>query len=160
MGAGPQVSSAWTLKTAADFNGDGKADMLWQNNTTGVAQVWIMNGNSLQSYYDLNPGSAAWKVAGAGDFDGDGKGDVLWRHDNGQAAMWFATGSGLVGAGPQVSAAWSLKNTGDFNGDTKSDLVWQNDSTGVAQVWVMNGNSLQSYYDLNPASSSWHVVTG
>jgi hypothetical protein len=33
---------------AGDYNGDGKADILWQNND-GTAAVWLMNGTSLIS---------------------------------------------------------------------------------------------------------------
>jgi len=27
-----------------DFNGDGRADILWRNSSTGENYVWLMNG--------------------------------------------------------------------------------------------------------------------
>jgi hypothetical protein len=33
----------WTPVRAADFNGDGKADILWQN-IDGSLAIWLMNG--------------------------------------------------------------------------------------------------------------------
>jgi hypothetical protein len=32
-----------------DFNGHGKADILWQNIYTGQRVIWLMNGTALQS---------------------------------------------------------------------------------------------------------------
>ncbi len=36
--------STWVLSGAADFNGDGKADMLWQNIYTGDVGAWTTGG--------------------------------------------------------------------------------------------------------------------
>ena len=65
-----------------DFNGDGKADILWQNNS-GTPAIWLMNGTSVTGSGVLaNPGTG-WHAIGAGDFNGDGKADILWQNDNG-----------------------------------------------------------------------------
>jgi hypothetical protein len=34
----------WHVRGIGDFNGDGKSDVLWQNDNGGVA-LWQMNGN-------------------------------------------------------------------------------------------------------------------
>ncbi|NJL09937.1 MAG: hypothetical protein HC908_06420, partial [Calothrix sp. SM1_7_51] len=34
----------WKMITAADFNGDGKDDILWRNSRTGENAVWFMDG--------------------------------------------------------------------------------------------------------------------
>ncbi|KJU84172.1 hypothetical protein MBAV_003635, partial [Candidatus Magnetobacterium bavaricum] len=34
----------WEFKKSGDFNGDGKADILWQNTETGDVTVWLMDG--------------------------------------------------------------------------------------------------------------------
>jgi hypothetical protein len=39
---------AWHAINTGDYNGDGKADILWQN-ADGTPAVWLMNGTSLIS---------------------------------------------------------------------------------------------------------------
>ena len=37
------AGTSWTISGTADFNGDGKTDVLWRNDTGSVA-IWLMNG--------------------------------------------------------------------------------------------------------------------
>jgi hypothetical protein len=57
------VSTAWKPVAATDFTGDGKADLLWRNETTGENHLW-RGGDPAQSMVlgavpDLN-----WKPIG------------------------------------------------------------------------------------------------
>ena len=85
--------TVWHVKAAGDFNGDGKADVVWQNDN-GQAAVWLMDGGVpiARAEVGANPGSA-WHVIGAADFNGDGKADILWQNDNGQAGVWLMNGT-------------------------------------------------------------------
>ena len=53
---------AWHALNTGDYNADGKADILWQNND-GTPAVWLMDGTSLISGANVgfNPGSN-WHV--------------------------------------------------------------------------------------------------
>jgi hypothetical protein len=133
---------------AADFNGDGKADIVWQNDN-GQAAIWLMDGLNpiAQSAVGGNPGPT-WHAIAAADFNADSKADVLWQNDNGQAAIWLMNGlnpiaQSAVGGNP--GSTWHAIAAADFNADGNADILWQNDN-GQAAIWLMNG--------LNPIAQS------
>ena len=142
-----------------DFNGDGKADILFQNDN-GTAQVWLLNGTSLSTAGAAlpNPGPT-WHARESADFDGDGKSDILWQNDSGAAAVWLMNGTGLSSFGaalPNPGPAWHEKAAADFNADGKADILWQNDN-GTAAVWLMNGTAVSAYGAALPnPGPTWH----
>ena len=76
----------------SDFNGDGKSDILWQDDS-GLPAIWTMDGTTTIGVGALfNPGPT-WHVAAAADFNGDGKSDILWQNDNGRPAIWTMDGT-------------------------------------------------------------------
>jgi hypothetical protein len=116
----PDVS--WSIAGIGDFNGNGKADMLWRQ-SNGTIALWLMNDSSVTSssaitYQGnaLNP-DASWKVVEVADFDGDGHTDILWRNDNGAMAEWLMIGSqvtasvtpGVQGNAVSPDASWSVQ---------------------------------------------------
>jgi hypothetical protein len=159
----PSASSVSAGKAIVDFNGDGKADVLWRNYKTGENTVWYMDGNR----FAKNPTAAKagedfdslfqvadsnWRLDAAADFNGDSKTDLLWRnYKTGENAVWFMNGSKFLSnsATPQAgdSAAllkfedpnWQIEGAGDLNGDTKTDIVWRNTKTGDTAIWFLNG---------------------
>src|SRR5205809_6984231 len=72
----------------SDFNGDGKADILWQNTSTGQRVILLMNGTAPQSVVNLGTVPTSWSIAVSSDFNGDGKADILWQKiSTGQRAI-------------------------------------------------------------------------
>jgi hypothetical protein len=47
-----------SVSNVADFNGDGKADLVWRNATTGDTSMWLMNGTTPLSATTINAGAA------------------------------------------------------------------------------------------------------
>jgi hypothetical protein len=45
-----------------EFNGDGKRDILWQNNTTGQRTIWLMNGTTLIGNVSLGIVPTQWNI--------------------------------------------------------------------------------------------------
>ena len=135
---GPNPGAAWHIRGAGDFNNDGHADIVWQNNDGSVA-IWDMNGASIIGAAVIaNPGPS-WHLAAAADFSGDGSSDLLFQNNDGSVAIWQMNGTSLV-SGAVLAAnpgsAWHIKGTGDFNNDGHADIVWQHND-GTVAVWSM-----------------------
>lgn len=128
----------------ADFNGDGKADVLWYNSKNGSVYVFLMNGAVITS--GGSPGQVRdldWQIQGVADFNGDGKADILWRHRlTGMLYVWLMNGTEATATsslGLVADRKWSIERIADFNGDKKADLLWRHASTGMLYVWLMDG---------------------
>ena len=56
----------------ADFDGDGKDDLLWRNAGTAEVAVWLMDGPAYVRG-SIVLAEPLWSVSHVGDFNGDGK---------------------------------------------------------------------------------------
>jgi hypothetical protein len=130
--AGPNPSDV----AVADFNGDGKLDLVTANGNQNSVSVLLGNGDgTFQTAHNFAAGNSAVSVA-VGDFNGDGIPDLAVA-DNGLFGDNGNFGNGttvsvLLGKGDgtfQPAQSFSAGNepisvaVGDFNGDGKQDLV-------------------------------------
>src|SRR4249919_3144306 len=84
---------AWQASGLGDFDGDGKADIVWRNKTTGQNVVW-RSGNVATPMVLTSITDQRWQIAAVGDYDSDGRADLLWRHATfGVNTIWRATSS-------------------------------------------------------------------
>jgi FG-GAP-like repeat/Dual-action HEIGH metallo-peptidase len=147
-----------------DFNGDGKADILWRETNSGATLEWLMNGGTISSAPGLHAGgNTGWTISGIDDFTGDGKNDVLWRDNiNGTTFLWTLNGgviSSSVMVHPGNNTAWSISTVGDFNGDEKADIMWRNNTTGQLYLWIMNGATITSSTVVHPGGNTgWSII--
>ena len=72
---------------AADFNGDGRTDILWDKGGKGHV-IWLMGPQGKEGIVKLPAVTASWSVVATGDYDGDGKSDILWRQASGKYTIW------------------------------------------------------------------------
>lgn len=151
----------------ADFNSDGKTDILWHRG--GYLAVWVMDGVNLVRSVETNPSqpsSRSWKPVSTGDFNNDGNTDILWRHSAGFLSLWLMDGIKLIRStnlNPRQLSdpSWKIIGTGDFNRDGKVDILWRSDA-GFISVWLMDGENLIAGVELNPnqvTDTSWKPVS-
>jgi len=178
LGTPIQPDASWNELGTADFNGDGKTDILWQHND-GALAIWSMNGSVISNggfvtsqgqTVHLGP---SWSLAGTGDFNGDGNADMLWRNSNGSLAEWLMNGTTITasqaptfqGSAVSPDSSWSVIAAGDFNGDGMTDLLWRQSGTGALMEWMMNGSQITSSQavsfqgkPLTTPDASWSLV--
>ena len=123
-----------------DYNGDGRADLIWHNNSSGDVYGMLLNGLQIiqQQLFYREP-NTAWRIVHSGDFYGSGRDSLLWwNNQTGQVYLMPMSGlSALVGTHiyREPNTAWQIVAVGDLNADHSDDLIWWNNQTG--QVWGM-----------------------
>jgi FG-GAP-like repeat len=171
------ISSAgepgWQVVAAADFNGDGIPDILWENNSTNQVILWYMGGSggtALQSASWISSGGEpGWQVMAAADFNGDGVPDILWENTStSQVILWYMGGTqgGILQSASWISSGgepgWRVAGAADFNGDGVPDILWENTSTRQVILWYMGGTQGGILQSLNWISEtgepSWSVI--
>jgi hypothetical protein len=113
----------WKIVGTADFNKDGKPDLLWQHQNSGQIGVWFLDGTNRTSWSFFNPGQppdANWRMVSTGDFNGDSKPDLVWHNlATGQIGVWFLNGT--------IRTGWSF-----FKPAQVTDMNWK-----MANVWTL-----------------------
>ncbi len=143
----------WQLAASADFNADGKSDLLWRNRVTQKMRIWTMNGTAKLGEITPTPDQAVnvnWEVTAALDFNKDGPTDLLWYNpDSGNIVIWTMNASVVRTAGNFTSPAnagnnhWKVVAAGDYGVGTggaagTNDIVWRNKDSGKLVIWHMN----------------------
>ena len=168
--ASGSVQLSESHSVANDFNGDGRSDILWRNDS-GYLTDWLSassgafvsnSGNGSTSGPD-----SSWQIVGTGDFNGDGISDILWRNSSGYVSDWLGnpngsfTPNGDNAGSAAANTSWQVAGTGDFNGDGLSDILWRN-SSGYLTEWL--GTSTGGFTDNGSAAAngaadnSWQIV--
>jgi len=141
------------LPTDPDLNGDGSADLIWQNTSTGDVTTWYMAGGEWSGSYDYLASrlDTAWKIVGTADLNGDHQSDLIWQNlQTGDVAFWLMNGinradNGYIAYG--VPLNWKIVGTVDVDNDGHADLLWQDTQSGDIVVWYMNGTQWTGIYD-------------
>lgn len=127
----------------ADFDGDGRADVIDRNDATG--DLWLYAGPGTRSALTATPvligsGWNGMTAFGVADYNGDGHVDIIARQDiayNGTAAgtLWMYPGAG--GRGPlnqnarvQIGDGWggfTPFGVADWDGDGHPDVIARQD---------------------------------
>jgi hypothetical protein len=98
------VPSNIHFTATGDFNGDGRDDILWRDDS-GLLFDWLSTptgGFTPNTANFATVISGEWRVVGVGDYNGDAIDDILWRQDGtGHLLDWLGTASGGFVTNPQ-----------------------------------------------------------
>ena len=162
----PPISLDWQVQQVGDFDGGGKADILWRDRSTGATYLWLMNGTAVAGQgYTAAQTDISWQIQGAGDLNGDGRSDILWRKvgaaaDTGALYIWLMNGTAVTSASylPPISLDWDVQAVADFSGDQRFDILWRQVMDGSTYLWVMNGASVSSQgYTAGQTDATWQI---
>jgi hypothetical protein len=147
--------------TAADFNEDGKLDLV---SATNAASVLLGNGDgTFQPVLNYVTASPPGTVA-VGDFNGDGHLDLA-ASNNGSSNISVLLGNGDGTFQPALD--YAVGNfpigvvTGDFNGDGILDLAVTNAGSNTVSVLLGNGGgTFQSAVNYSTGGFPWAMAVG
>jgi hypothetical protein len=144
-------------KIKADFNGDGNADILLRNMTTGEIRIWLMDGTTRTSLGSPGTPDLVWQIEGLADFNADGNADILLRNmKTGEIQIWLIDGT-TWGSPGTPDLAWQIEGLADFNADGKSDVLLRRHDTGEIQIWLMDGTTRTSLGSPGSPALAWQI---
>src|ERR1022692_1257880 len=159
-GAGPQPQGSgvlnngvdltgWLLVGAADFDGNGTPDLVYQNTQTGQVNVNYYAGTNFAGWACLSCGidTTNWRVVAVADFDGNGTPDLVYQNtQTHQVNVDYYGGTGgatfigwaCLSCGIDTTT-WQVVAAADFDGKGTPDLVYQNTQTHQVNVDYYGG---------------------
>jgi hypothetical protein len=166
--------NGWVLVGAADFDGNGVPDLVWEYMPTGQVTVQYYGGPGGATFLGWNwlneTGNPGWTVVAVADMNGDGVPDLIWEKN----ATNQVTVNYYGGAGGATMTGWNWLNSGgepagwhvvaaaDFDGNGTPDLVWQYTPTRQVTVHYYGGAGGATYQGWNWLNSvgdpGWTVV--
>ncbi|MFB7515825.1 FG-GAP-like repeat-containing protein [Streptomyces sp. NPDC056144] len=168
-GASPYtlVGTGWgqydVLTSPGDIDGDGFADLVARQTTTG--DMYVFGGTADHRLKPRIRIGTNWKVykkiVGAGDMNRDGRADLVAV--DGTGALWRYRGTATGGMLPRerIGSGWNmysaLTGVGDISGDACPDLVGR-DTTG--SLYVHQGTCGSGYGSRYRLGGGWNVYKG
>ena len=157
------VTAEWELADVGDFNGNGRADILWKNTTNGYLGLWMDGTDQWVALPASNLG-AGQSIIGMGDVNGDGCDDIL-INSNGVLGAWDI--SGIINGtektpvwssfGITIGSEWEVVGCADFDGNGKADIVlWRSDDGYIGTYMNCDANDFRGIYP-GASKSEWGI---
>ena len=145
------ITSGYTIIGQADFNNDGRTDLVLYRASDGAAAVGLSTGNGTFNYIGqtFSPGFTSVVV---GDFNGDGNSDlIVYNNATSPYVAYLLLGDGtghFVNSGSLFFGGGFTLIPADLNVDGKTDLVLYRPSDGTVFIALSNGSGFSYHYQL------------
>jgi hypothetical protein len=156
----------WDVMGAADFSGDGLADLFWYNFDTRQSGLWVTAAEGAQ-WVGLPTAAENWSPAFLdGDLTGDDVGDILWTYYDGgpttSIGYWDVSAGGAewhyIG---EATANWAVISMGDYTGDGVDDILLRDQTTGAVGYWEFDAGGVYAgwaWVGQEEIGDQWSVV--
>jgi FG-GAP-like repeat len=160
---GVTTGNPWRTVTSADFNLDGKSDLVWQDiNGGGGVQIWYMNAALVTGAANVTGGTSL-RIHGTGDLNRDTHPDLFLDDSSGTVTVWYMGGApgntilssapiSVPGAPPSVILSAPVNGSG--NQSTSPMLSWAQ-SAGATSYDVYLGTSRSPAFAGNVGVTSY-----
>ena len=134
------INLEYDFVLSGEFNGDGLADLVWRNRSSGEITIWLMDGSKPIRHYVIRPPANTQLVA-AVDVNGDGYDDLIWQGTGSLVVTLMYDGAqrqDLVATLPAATSAVVGGAHLGFAGDRdygSGHLVLRDTATGENVVW-------------------------
>ena len=152
--AGPVVPGGWKIVAVADFDRDGKPDLLLLKPSTLETSIYYLNNVTVTSDSPGPTLQGGYNLVCVSDLDGNGSVDIaLFNPRTRATAFWYLKGGDFVKAaiGPIVPAGYVLVFSADLNADGKADLALWNSATRQTLYRFLRSTVLQKAGPTLPA---------
>lgn len=135
------LNNGFVFKGVADFNSDGKSDIVWFDRTLGsdTIQISYMNGNtesSSSSFY-----TPSYVLEGTGHFFTKDSANLVLRDSFGQLFVAsIQDGSAELTLVSSLSSSYKIADIADYNGNGLDDIWWRHTSTAVNGIYSFINN--------------------
>ena len=116
------IGAEWKPVGVGDFNGDGRADMIFRRSTDGMLALYLMNGFQFIGAQLLGALGLDFNLIGLGDINGDGRADMLFRRV-GDGLLWGYLMDGFYMIGAQSLGSVGMEFNGCYGQPPSSALV-------------------------------------
>jgi len=145
---------------AADFNGDGMPDLVFQDRSTRVISFWGMDGTGVigSATMPLTP-ALGYNVVGLGDFNGDGGPDLLFQNaTSGQLVFWVLHSTTYAGGGTLPTTAsldWHVAGGRSFGLRSHSPTSYPIAVTGFNRDVIFENSLTTSATPFDDVTTTW-----
>ena len=157
----PAAPSGSRVVGTGDYDGNGVADLLWENSQTSALTIWLLSGGAVTATGTLDrsslPSGEEWHVGGSADFNGDGADDLmLFSRVKGEVEVWTFTGASVATRTRHAGhkGAWSVAAVDDTDGDGMAEIVWIDE---LARTLELRDPAASAPVSLVALSAGWRA---